>query len=89
MDPETDLVDEETQRLTPEKRIRRFGQHDHRRVFGMHADQLLTEAGFRVETISGEAYPENILPVVGPGNYDLNRLFDCRKISKGEIHHVA
>lgn len=79
MDPEVDLVEEGTGNMTAEERIRRFGQHDHQRVFGMHADQLLSEGGFEVGIISGEDCPEDILPVIGPGNYDINRLFDCRK----------
>ena len=45
----------------------------------MKADQLLTEAGFAVERICGDDYPDEILPVVGPADYDMNILFKCVK----------
>ena len=61
------------------ERIQRFGQNDHKRVFGMKADKFLTEAGYEVEVIDGAEYPEEILPVIGPADYDMNRLFCCRK----------
>lgn len=79
MDPKIELLDEEEEPLSSEERIRRFGQNDHKRVFGMKADQFLTEAGFEVEPIKGEDYPKEILPVVGPADYDMNILFCCRK----------
>lgn len=80
MDPKIELLDEEEEPLSLEERLRRFGQNDHKRVFGMKADQFLIEAGFEVETIRGEEYPEEILPVVGPADYDMNILFCCRKV---------
>lgn len=79
MDPKIELLDEETEPLPPEERLRRFGQNDHKRVFGMKADKFLTEVGFVVEKIKGEDYPAEILPVVGPADYDINILFCCRK----------
>ena len=79
MDKNIELIDEEQEPLSDEERILRFGQNDHKRVFGMKADQFLTEAGFIVETIKGEDFPEEILPVVGPADYDMNILFCCRK----------
>lgn len=79
MDPKVDLIDEETEPLSETERIRRFGQNDHKRVFGMNADQFLTEAGFEVEVIDGTDCPDEILPIVGPADYDMNRLFCCRK----------
>ena len=45
----------------------------------MKADQFLTEAGFDVEVIDGIDYPDEILPVIGPADYDMNRLFCCKK----------
>ena len=48
-------------------------------MFGINADRLLTDAGFVVEMIDGKNYPDKILPVVGPEEYDTNRLFVCRK----------
>ena len=79
MDPKVDLLDEEAEPLSEAERIRRFGQNDHKRVFGMKADKFLSEAGFDVEVIDGTDYPDEILPIVGPADYDLNRLFCCRK----------
>lgn len=79
MDPKIEYVDEETEPLSETERIKRFGQNDHKRVFGMKADKLLTEAGYRVEVIDGTDYPDDIMPVVGPADYDMNRLFCCRK----------
>lgn len=79
MDPKVDLIDEETEPLSEAERIHRFGQNDHKRVFGMEADKFLTEAGYEVEVIDGSNYPKEILPIVGPADYDMNRLFCCRK----------
>ena len=79
MDPNVELLDEDPSVQTEEERVRRFGQNDHLRVFGMKADRFLTEAGFEVERIEGKDYPEEILPVVGPADYDINLLFRCVK----------
>lgn len=79
MDPKIELLDEDPSVQTDEERLRRFGQHDHKRVFGMNADRFLTEAGFDVEKIDGADFPEEILPVVGPADYDMNILFRCVK----------
>ena len=40
---------------------------------------MLTEAGFKAEKISGDDYPDEILPVIGPADYDMNILFRCMK----------
>ena len=45
----------------------------------MKAEKFLTDAGFIVEVIKGSDYPEEILPVVGPADYDINVLFCCKK----------
>lgn len=79
MDPNVELLDEDLSVRTEAERIRRFGQNDHQRVFGMKADQFLAEAAFTVERIDGNDYPEEILPVVGPADYDNNLLFRCIK----------
>lgn len=79
MDPKVELLDEDPSVDTEAGRLARFGQNDHKRVFGMKADQFLQEAGFKVTPICGEDYPEEILPVVGPADYDMNRLFVCEK----------
>lgn len=79
MDPKVDFLDEDPSVKSARERLERFGQYDHLRVFGMKADRFLTEAGFKVEKISGETCPKEILPVVGPADYDMNSLFCCRK----------
>ncbi len=79
MDPKVDFLDEEEEPLSEAERIQRFGQNDHKRVFGMKADHFLEEVGFAVEIIDGIDYPDEILPIVGPADYDINRLFCCRK----------
>ena len=79
IDPKIELLDEEEVPLSAEERRLRFGQNDHKRVFGMKVDKFLIETGFEVETIKGEDYPDEILPVVGPADYDMNILFCCRK----------
>lgn len=79
MDPKIEFLDEDMTIVTNEERLRRFGQIDHKRVFGMKSERILEDAGFAVEKISGETYPEEILPVVGPADYDMNCLFCCKK----------
>lgn len=79
MDPTVDLLYENALVKTQEDRRHFYGQIDHKRVFGMHADRLLAEAGFSVEMINGKDCPQEILPVVGPADYDMNMLFRCVK----------
>ena len=79
MDPEVELLDEDPSVVTDEERFRRYGQNDHKRAFGMGARVFLEEAGFSVEEICGEDCPDEVLPVVGPADYDVNRLFWCVK----------
>lgn len=79
MSPDVEFVDEDPSVKTDEERLKRYGQSDHVRLFGMHADRFMEDAGFDVEVIDGDSYPENILPVTGPSRYDINRLFVCRK----------
>lgn len=40
---------------------------------------MLEEAGFVVSVIDGDTMPEVIMPVVGPADYDSNKLFVCEK----------
>ncbi len=77
MDSKIELLDEDAGIVIAEERWLRFGQSDHKRVFGMKADIFLSEAGFTVERICGDDYPKKILPVVGPADYDMNVLFRC------------
>ena len=61
------------------ERISKFGQKDHLRVFGCDSEKILEAAGFEVSVIDGDSMPSNILPVVGPADYDSNKLFLCVK----------
>ncbi len=61
------------------KRILKFGQKDHMRIFGKDSKILLEDAGFTVTVIDGDTMPSEILPVVGPADYDINKLFMCKK----------
>ena len=82
MSPDVDIVDEDPSVQSGEERLKRYGQSDHVRLFGIHTDQILRDAGFDVEVIDGDTYPENILPVTGPSRYDINRLFVCREAKR-------
>lgn len=64
---------------TPEERVRSFGQNDHLRIFGNDSKRLIEETGFTVEEIDGNEFPQQILPIVGPADYDINVLFCCKK----------
>ena len=77
--PDVELVDEDPSVVTEPDRLRRFGQSDHVRLFGIKADELIRSAGFDVTVIDGNYFPESIVPVTGPCAYDINRLFWCRK----------
>ena len=79
MDPKVDLLVEDPGVETDDERRRRYGQVDHMRLFGMGAPRFLREAGFLVEEMGASECPDEILPVVGPADYDINRLFVCRK----------
>lgn len=79
MDPRIELLVEENGDLTPAERVHRFGQYNHKRLFGIQADRLLTEENFIVQIIEGNDCPKEIAPLVGPADYDINRLFCCRK----------
>lgn len=65
--------------VTEKQRIEAFGQPDHLRIFGSNFKDLLMEAGFSVEVINGNDLPAKYRTVVGPANYDDNRIFICRK----------
>lgn len=61
------------------ERYHKFGQRNHLRVFGRDSKNLLEQAGFFVSVIDGDTMPAEILPVVGPADYDSNKLFVCKK----------
>ena len=77
MDPNIEYVEDDPDVRTEEERRQRFGQIDHNRVFGREAGKLLEQAGFAVEIIRGDDCPKEILPVIGPADYDINILFWC------------
>lgn len=61
------------------KRLSLYGQADHLRIFGRDSKDILESIGFDVTVIDGSKMPQNILPVVGPADYDVNYLFLCQK----------
>ena len=63
--------------LTADERVRLFGQFDHYRLFGSDSRRILEDAGFSVCTVNISELSENILPVVGPSDYDSNMVFIC------------
>ncbi len=48
MDPNVELLEENPLVITEKERILKYGQNDHKRLFGMNADRFLSEAGFSV-----------------------------------------
>lgn len=60
-----------------EERIRLFGQDDHLRVFGKDSRKILEGSGFAVESIDLSGFPQEIVPVTGPADYDTNEIFCC------------
>jgi O-antigen/teichoic acid export membrane protein len=78
IDPKFNTVYEDTASSDME-RIEKFGQHDHLRVFGNDSLDILSGAGFKVTEIDLANMPEFIKPVVGPADYDSNRIFVCKK----------
>lgn len=76
--PDINLVDEDKSVVTESERLARYGQSDHVRLFGINSGRLIEDAGFEVTVISGDDYPGEILPVMGPSAYDINRLFLCK-----------
>lgn len=77
--PDIEYVDEDPSVTSEEERLKRFGQSDHVRLFGINAGLFMEDAGFEVSVIDGKDCPEEVLPVTAPCKYDINRLFLCRK----------
>jgi len=59
--------------------IKAFGQYDHVRIFGNDFGNILTSLDFSVEIIDGNNLPDEIVGVIGPVNYDDNRVYICKK----------
>jgi len=72
-------VYEDSNIVNKKDRIRHFGQYDHLRVFGNNFEEILKKSGFAVEIVDGCQLPTEIGGVVGPMNYDDNRVYICRK----------
>ena len=64
---------------TVEQRVKTFGQYDHVRIFGMDFSGAMSDVGFEVIVYDGDTCNEKIRPVIGPGNYDYNKAFVCKK----------
>lgn len=75
-----EYVDEDPLVTSEEERLKRFGQSDHVRLFGINAGLFMEDAGFEASVIDGKDCPEEVLPVTAPCKYDINRLFLCRKV---------
>ena len=78
VNPAIDLVDEDPSVTTEVERLKRYGQSDHVRLFGINAGLFMEEAGFEVTLIKGEDSPFETVPVTGPCAYDINHLYLCK-----------
>ena len=67
----------EDKNASAEDRTRFFGQHDHLRLFGRDSSKMLENAGFEADIIELGNMPDNIVPVIGPSDYDTNKIFCC------------
>ena len=74
-----DSVYEDVSIINKKERVKAFGQYDHVRVFGNDFEKTLIESGFSVEVIDGNKLPNEIVGVIGPADYDDNRVYICRK----------
>ena len=75
VDLSIDNVYENNSITTPEDRLREFGQNDHLRVFGKNSAAILESFGFEVREICGSDCDSKIKPVIGPADYDFNKLW--------------
>jgi len=60
-------------------RIALFGQDDHLRIFGKDFPEVLKKAGFEVEVLDGSNFEDRFGFKVGPGDYDDNKVYICKK----------
>ena len=56
-----------------------YGQADHLRNFGTDMKKIIENYSFEVEEVNGDNYDSKIVPIIGPGKYDYNHIFVCRK----------
>lgn len=62
-----------------DERKKVYGQSDHLRNFGTNMKEIIEKYGFDVEEINGDDFDLKIVPVIGPGEYDYNHVFVCKK----------
>ena len=74
-----ETVYENSNICTEEEREKHFGQCDHLRLFGNDFEEILKECGFSVEIVDGNTFPAEIGGVIGPANFDDNRVYICKK----------
>ena len=78
-DSNRETVYENPNIVNEEERIKHFGQNDHLRIFGNDFNDVLKLCGFEVEVVDGSTLPAEIRGVIGPADYDDNRVYICRK----------
>lgn len=79
MDSMETYVEADSDDLSEAKKIEKFGQWDHLRIFGKDSKAILESVGFEVEMYDRSRCPEYIVPEDGPAVYDKALLFICRK----------
>lgn len=72
---------EDSSATSEEQRMKLFGQADHLRIFSRAFITDIEQAGFEAKEMHGNNYPSQILPVVGPADYDINIVYLCKKPS--------
>jgi len=74
-----EVPENETEEELRSRRLQNYGQADHLRIFGADSMKILSSIGFNVSAINGDKMPQEILPITGPADYDVNYLFVCKK----------
>ena len=75
VDMSLETVYEDDSIKTSKERLEHFGQADHLRIFGKDSPVMLEKAGFSVSEIRGQDCSDDILPVIGPADYDYDVLW--------------
>ena len=79
IDTDSETTVEDFNLKTEEERKKAYGQGDHFRNFGLNFPIILENHHFKVQILDGATYPEEIIPRIGPGKYDYNKIFICTK----------
>jgi predicted SAM-dependent methyltransferase len=77
-DKNLETVYEDSSIVKKKDKIKHFGQSDHVRMFGNDFEKILIESGFSVEIVNGDNLPDETAGIVGPADYDDNRVYICR-----------